>query len=86
VRAQGDAQCEQYLIRVEHDADHLDVAFNLADHPLRLAEPTHVLAADAETERRPAEVAPHGWAIDSCRIQFQHVSPAVMCRCDGRRA
>jgi hypothetical protein len=54
---------EQYLIRLEHDPDRLDVALNLADHPLRLSESTHVLAADTETERRTGEIAPHGWAV-----------------------
>lgn len=54
---------QQYLIRAEHDADHLDIALNLADHPLHLTESTYVLAADPETERRTGEVGPHGWAI-----------------------
>jgi glycosidase len=56
---------EQYLIRVEHQADHLDLALNLADHPLGIPGHTGLLAGDPETERDPGRVAPHGWAVTS---------------------
>jgi len=52
----------QYVFRLHHGDDTLDIALNLAGHPLKAPEFTQVLAADAETERNPEYIAPHGWA------------------------
>jgi glycosidase len=54
---------QQYLIRMTHDADHLDVALNLADHPLQLTQNARILAADPETGHDSGQVGPHGWAV-----------------------
>ncbi len=54
---------QQYLIRIAHDPDHVDVALNLADQPLQLTQTTRILAADHETTRRTDQVGPHGWAV-----------------------
>jgi cyclomaltodextrinase len=54
---------QQYLIRVEYGPDHLDVALNLADHPLRLTHSAQLLAADPETKHHMGQVGPHGWAV-----------------------
>jgi glycosidase len=54
---------QQCLLRVEHGAEHLDLALNLADQPLPLPARPRILAADPETSRRRDQVAPHGWAV-----------------------
>ncbi|MFT4295789.1 MAG: alpha-amylase family protein [Micropruina sp.] len=54
---------EQYLLRVEHGADHLDLALNLADRPLPIDQQAPIVAADPETGRGGGRVAPHGWAV-----------------------
>ncbi len=54
---------QQYVIRVEHDTNHLDVALNLADHSLHLTQSTQILGADPATTHRKDQVGPQGWAV-----------------------
>lgn len=54
---------DQYLIRLEYDSNRIDVALNLADHPLPVPQSARVLDADAGTLQEPTRVAPHGWAV-----------------------